>query len=236
MVKIDPKAVAAGVAVRALKATDANASPTSVTVDGKRMSVADAQAALAQAEETQQDATTSRLERVHAKLEDKLEKADAAMKRWSVAEKMVDELQTNPERVTRRVDVIVHLADGRNVPMTIDVLDVRLSKILVRSALGVDALAGVPFIPFLGLIARGGAAAVAWASSVGARAVGNDVVADALSCAARKQAILAGFQLVPGMSNASGIVSAIANSQHLSEVRHAPTIGSVVSMPQASAP
>lgn len=171
-----------------------------------------------------------------ARLEPRLDQAEKILGKTRLGERALEELQADPERVTRRFDVEVALAGGRTIAMSIDVVDVRLSKLLHRAALGVDAASFIPVIPFLGLAVRGGAMITAWASSVVARSVGNHEVADALGGAARKQAVLLGFRLtpIPGTTMGSGIVAAVANGQHLAELRLAPAVGSVVGMREVS--
>jgi hypothetical protein len=246
-VKIDPKAIAAGTALRSLSTpadpASPGADPVEVRVNGQPVPLDEARQALAAAEalaqeqaekdaarEAARSASPSFFERMRSKMETSVDQAEKIIGKSKLGERALAELQSNPERVSRRFEVEVLLADGQKVPMTIDVLDVRLSRFLSRASLSVDAAGFIPFIPFLGIAIRGGATVTAWTSSAVARVLGKTEVADALEGAARKQAVLTGFRLlpIPGTTIASGVTAAVANGAHLAELRAA-SVGSVVS-------
>jgi hypothetical protein len=234
--KIDRRApIAAGQALAALGVGPGKGSAqvVSVTVDGHDVKPSDAEAALAQMEAERAaaaDAPPSRLQRTLARLEPKLARMEGRLERSRLGRAALDTVARNPELVQRRFDVEVRLADGRALRVAVDVVDPRLSALLYRATLTVDALAIVPSLPFLGAAIRTGASLVAWLGALGARAAQRPDLATALRGAARKQLWLGGMEAapIPGLSTGSALAAALANGQHFTQLQRAPTIAAVV--------
>ena len=205
---------------KALEWGQARGTVAKVAIDGTAVALPEAQAALDEVSRFVPP-QPGLIDRWADTLDGKLQGLKTRLADQPLAKKALEVIDVDRERLATRVQVEVAFADGRTEKVTIEVVDVKTTKLLnllsAAAELGsITPLVGNAVLPVAALLTTAGAKLTAW--------YGPADLADALQRIALKEWVLAGAAFVPGVGTVAGLLAATRDLNDKADVQAAPPV------------